>query len=295
MPSRTPARLLCSAAVAAACVGVLVIASVKSFSPEPVSVLVPVAMAADLPPPTDVALAADARPAEDDLLTLSRRDPAAVFQRASERYNREIKDYRCTFLKQEKLADGLTPVQEIRVLYRQKPQSCFMVWKKNEGKARRALWIDDPKFVDAKGNRIAQVEPAGAVIRLVISDIMMPIHGADAKEQSRRAIDEFGFRSIFDLLADINAKATAKGHLDFKFEGAGEVDGRPTLIFRRYLPEGKAGEYPDAKMILHMDREWLLPVAVYSYSDRAGTDLLGSYVMTNVELNPGLTDEAFKF
>jgi hypothetical protein len=59
--------------------------------------------------------------------------------------------------------------------------------------------------------------------------------------------------------------------------------------------DGPEGTYPDARMVLHLDQEWLLPTAVYSYADHEGKDLLGSYVFTKVRLNPGLTDDAFKF
>lgn len=298
MIRRPPAHLLAAAAGSLAVVAVGAFIGLKFMTPKPVLVLAPVAMAAEtqrLAADESAAPLAAAPTPADDLVELARRDPMAIVEKCTQRYAEWVRDYRCTFLKQELLPGGMTPMQEISVLYRESPQSCFMTWEKNADKAKRALWMDAPAFVDRKGARIAKVEPAGAVARLLVADIMMPIHGKEARESSRRAIDEFGFRSILDLLTQINTKALERGVLDFRYEGTGVVDARPTLVFRRLLPSAKAGEYPDVRMVLHIDREWLVPVAVYSYADAAGEQLLGSYVMTNVQFNTGLTDEAFKF
>ncbi|MBK8915793.1 MAG: DUF1571 domain-containing protein [Phycisphaerales bacterium] len=292
MRSRTPAWTLSPLVAALSVAGAIVAIGIPTIAPEHIAIRVPVlAAAADSTP---AGLVADERPA-DPLLALAQRDPAALIARGEQRLRETIRDYSCTFLKQELLPDGLTPVQEIRVLYREAPRSCFMTWQRNVGEAKRVLWIEKPEFVDDDGRPVAKVEPGGAVLRLVLSEIMLPIHGAQAKKTSRRSIDEFGFRAMFELLARTNARARERGILDFRFDGEGEVDGRPTLIFRRLLPESLVGEFPDARMVMHLDREWLLPVAIYSHADHAGNKLLGSYVLTQVKLNPGLDDDAFRF
>jgi hypothetical protein len=158
------------------------------------------------------------------------------------------------------------------------------------------LFKDSADFVNKKGEKVARVEPAGALIRLIVSDVLMPIHGKRARQSSRRSIDDFGFPSTFRLLDHYNQLGAEHGVLDLRFDGEGEIDGRPTYKLVRYLPyQGPDGTWPDAKMVMHIDQEWLLPTAVYSYADRAGTTLLGSYVHTQVELNPGLDDNAFEF
>ena len=187
-------------------------------------------------------------------------------------------------------------VEEIDVRYRVDPKSVYMIWKQNAGQAKRALFVDSPEFVDDKGAKLARVEPAGVLIRLLVSDVMMPIHGKRARESSRRSIDEFGFFSTLGLLDRFNQRALDSGVLDLRFEGEGEIDGRPTFVIVRHLPyTGEGGVWPDAKMVMHLDQEWLLPTAVYSYADPEGTKLLGSYVLTQVKLNAGLTDDAFRF
>ena len=73
------------------------------------------------------------------------------------------------------------------------------------------------------------------------------------------------------------------------------VDHRPGIILRDLPYAGPTGAYPDARMVLHLDQQWLLPVAVYSYADHAQKVLLGSYVFTQVEVNPGFGNDAFRF
>jgi len=230
------------------------------------------------------------------LMDLVERDPAAVVRMGIERYDREIREYRCVLLKQERLAGGLTPVQEVEVRFRQSPQTVYMLWRTNADQAKRALFIDDGRNVDQEGHKLARVEPAGAIVRLLVKDVYMPIDGPEARKASRRTINECGFRSTFDLLERYNAVAAEHGVLDFKYAGIGVVDGRPTYVIVRTLPRGGDGDlYPDARMVLHLDQEWLLPVAVYSYADHEEKELLGSYVFTKVELNPGFGEDAFGF
>ena len=234
--------------------------------------------------------------AKASLLEFAGRDPRGLVRLARERCQRDIGDFRCLFVKQERINGKLKEVEEIDARYRADPLSVFMTWRSGAGQAKRALFIDGPEFVDGDGQRLARVEPAGALIRLVVSDVMVPIHDARAREASRRAIDEFGFRSTFEILKRVNDLAAARNELDFRYEGEGTIDGRATLILVRRLPyTGPGGPYPDAKLVLHLDQEWLLPTAIYSYTDPEGHELLGSYIFTQVQLNPGLNADDFRF
>ncbi len=234
--------------------------------------------------------------AKAGLIELARRDPSGLLRLARQRCQRETGDFSCLFVKQERIKGILKPVEEIDARYRADPLSVFMIWRRGAGQARRALFIDSQAFVDRDGQRLARVEPAGVLLRLIVSDVMAPIHDARARKASRRAIDEFGFRSSFELIERVNDLAAARNELDLRFEGEGAVDGRATVILVRRLPyTGPGGRYPDAKLILHLDQEWLLPTAIYSYTDPEGHELLGSYVFAQVKLNPGFGEDDFQF
>lgn len=245
---------------------------------------------------TPIAVAPAKTDAPDSLIALATADPNAVTRKAIERYQREVRDYRCVFTKQEFVGGKLRPAEEIEVLFRGRPHSVFMKWIRNADGARRALFIDQPQFVDGKGQKTARVEPNGALARLIVSEVSLPIHGKEAKEASRRTIDEFGFGATLMLLDRLNKIGAANGELDYRFDGEDRIDGRPTLRFVRHLPsERRPDLYPDSKLVVHIDQDWLLPTAVYAYADHAGTQLLGSYVYSQVRLNPGFTDRDFDF
>jgi hypothetical protein len=233
---------------------------------------------------------------QQNLGALAQRDPMALVRLGRERYEATVREYRCVLVKQELLATKLSPVQEVELRYRESPRAVYMIWKANAEGARRALYIDQSDFVNEQGQKLARVEPAGAVVRLLVKDIFLPMHGPEARKASRRALDEAGFRASFELLEAYNAVAAQRGVLDLRYGGIGSVDGRPTYVIVRDLPyDGPTGAFPDARMVLHLDQEWLLPVAIFSYADHAETALLGSYVFSKVELNPGFDEEAFKF
>jgi hypothetical protein len=230
------------------------------------------------------------------LIEFARRDPRGLLHLARERCQHTTADFRCLFLKQERINGTLKPVEEIDARFRADPLSVFMTWRQGADQAKRALFIDSREFTDGQGQRLARVEPAGVLIRLVVSDVMVPIHDARARAASRRAIDEFGFRSTFEILERVNALADIRNELDFQYEGEDAVDGRATVVLVRRLPyTGVGGTYPDAKLVLHLDQAWLLPTAVYAYADPDGHELLGSYVFTQVQLDPGLSADDFRF
>lgn len=237
---------------------------------------------------------ADAPRAE--LVALAQSDPMALVQMGLEWYESTVHSYRCVFMKQERLGGKLTPVQRIEVRFRESPHSVYMLWQQNADGARRALYVDTPAFLDKHGRKLARIEPNGAVARLFVKDIKLAVDGPDARKASRRTINEFGFRSTIDLLQRYNASAKQRGALDLRYVGTGTIAGRPTFVIVRDLPYTPASDvYPDARMILHLDQEWLLPVAVYSYADHQEKELLGSYVYTDVEFNPGFDADDFSF
>lgn len=229
------------------------------------------------------------------LAELAANDPSRFAELARESYEKNVREYSCVFLKQERIGKKLSPLQEIEVLYRDQPLSVFMKWRRNPDQCRRVLYVAG-RHVGKKGKQLALVEPNGAIVRLFVKKIKIAIDGSRSKKASRRTIDQFGFKSTLKLLADYNRLAEKRGVLKMSYEGEGTIDGRPTFVVVRHLPyTGPDCDYPDARMVIHFDQEWLLPVAVFSWADVDEKKLLGSYVMTKVRLNPGFSDSDFEF
>src|SRR5262245_8084637 len=65
---------------------------------------------------------APAPSASESILSRAKDDPSVLWETGRARYLEHVRSYKCTLTKQELLADGLTPVQEIEVRYQSSPE-----------------------------------------------------------------------------------------------------------------------------------------------------------------------------
>ena len=231
--------------------------------------------------------------AADENEQLARTDPLRFLQHCLDYHRAHVRDYRCTFIKQESVQGTQLPEQVADVRFREEPFSVDMTFTKNVGSCKRALYVAG-RWADAKGNELALAKPGGAILRTLVPQIKQPIHGHRAKQASRRAIDQFGFTESLKLILKYSRKAQAEGKLKLEYVGRGEIGGRPTYVFERHLPyTGDEADYPDRLLVFHLDGQYLVPTACYCYADDAEQALLGSYLYTDIQLNPGYTDDDF--
>jgi hypothetical protein len=88
--------------------------------------------------------------------------------------------------------------------------------------------------------------------------------------------------------------AQEKGILDFEYLGNSSVDKRETLVFERRLPyTGEDGIWPDRVLVVHVDKEWLVPTLCMCYADEEKRVLLGKYMTTDIKLNVNLSESVF--
>lgn len=227
-------------------------------------------------------------------LSLVQADPVAFLSYCQKSWAQNpARDYECRFLSQERIGQRLTPVQEVAARVRRQPFSVDMTWLKNPGAAKRAMYVEG-KWNDARGRALAWFKPAGALLELVAPRVQQPIHGARAKAAARRSMDQFGFDRTLDLIVKYTQQAREAGELDLRYAGTGAIDDRPTFVFERVLPfKGDGGgeqDYPDALLRFHIDQGWLVPTACFSFGDTGGQELLGAYVITDVQFDVGLGD-----
>ena len=238
---------------------------------------------------------AAATPAEsDEIGQLARRDPETFLLHCRDAYDRRnVRDYTCSFTTQELIGGRLTPVQEASVRFREKPFSVDMKWTRNATVAKRALYVENA-WIDARGRELAWFKPAGVLIKLFVPRIKQPIDGPSARAASRRTLDQFGFRRTLGLIIKYNQRGRRNGDLEISYIGQGSINDRATFVFERRLPfSGQEEPYPDGLLRYHMDQEWLIPTACFSYADAEGAELLGSYIITDVQFNIVLDDDDF--
>ena len=232
-------------------------------------------------------------PARDPYGLMVRSNPLGLLRVAQERYDRTVQDYVCTFSKQELLNGRLTAEQVTRVKFRERPFSVNMEWIKNADQAQRAIYVEG-KWTGENGEKLSVVEPAGAIARVFVNEVMRPIDGPDARKAARRRIDQFGFANSLRLIVKYCDLSAKRNELDLKYVGDSAVGERPTYVIeRRSAYTGEEGVYPDHLLIVHLDKESLLPMCCISYADEARTKLLGRYVFTDVKFNVGLTEGDF--
>ncbi len=229
---------------------------------------------------------------DDPIDKMAHEAPLDLLREAQRRYRDAVVDYTCRFTKQENLYGRMTPVQSANVKFRHQPFSVYMHWVENPDKARR-VWYVAGKWTTG-GMPAAKCEPEGAIARVFVNKILMPIHGPDAKAASRRTIDQFGFANVLDMIVKYALIAEQSGELKLAHLGDGEVDGKATYVFERRLPyTGENGRYPDKVLVYHLEKQTLLPVMCASYADDAKQELLGRYTFTDVQLNVGLKETDF--
>lgn len=219
-------------------------------------------------------------------------DPLGFLSDAHQYYRISIRDYRCTFLKRERLGGSLRPPETTTVMFKESPYSVMMSWPKSPRPARRVLYVEG-KWHDKEGRALAQVQPE-PVLAMLFPRMMRPIDDWIARTRSRRRIDQFGFGRTLERIIEYCEMAKIEGMLEFAYEGPSIVGNRRAMEFVRRLPyTGPDGKYPDRVLRLHLDQEWLLPIAVFTYADDDENRLLSSYVYEDIELNVGLSDADF--
>jgi hypothetical protein len=223
---------------------------------------------------------------------LAQSQPLAFLENALDNYYKSVRCYTATFHKQELIGGQLGEPQVIEVRFREHPFSVGMTWTQNPASADRVLYVAGERTTK-DGRELALVRPAG-VISLLVPRVTRDIHGPDSAKVSRRTIDEFGFANTLRLILKYSRLADSRGELALQYKGNSRIGGRGTYLFERHLPCDRDNSiYPDRVLLYHIDKEWLLPTACYSFADDDREILLGSYVLTNVSLNRDLADADF--
>lgn len=235
--------------------------------------------------PSDRGASEAVSPETLSLMNLAADDPLGFLRYCRESCAKNIRAYRCIFLKQERIRGVLGAEQEIEVVFREEPFSVHMKWLRNPGGAEEAVYVAG-ELRDEEGRELGRFKPAG-VIGLLVDEVTLPIDGKEARKDSRRTLNQFGFRNTLDLIVKYCDAALTSPEYSLKFTGVGKIGGRSTLTFERMLPySGEDGAYPDRLLEVHIDQAWLVPLGCFAYADDRKERLLGSYVFTDVELNP---------
>ncbi|MBE0537253.1 MAG: DUF1571 domain-containing protein [Phycisphaerae bacterium] len=213
-------------------------------------------------------------------IQLAGQDHAALLNFLIDRYDRNVRDYTGTFLKQEKIDGKLTPNQKIAFKFRQQPFSVFMEWLENPVGADKILYVEGQN----DGKMLAH--PTGLISW--VKSVKIDPEGRQATKSSLYPVTRFGFRSNLVQTLEVYRDAAEKDHAQIAFTGPETVAGRQVLTFERTLPHG---QYENPRLTVRLDLEYLLPTEIIA-TDQNG-DLISHYTYTDLNFNTNLTDQDF--
>ena len=214
-------------------------------------------------------------------------DHTQLLRYAQTKYNQaNVKDFVCTFTKQERIKGTLKPKQVSRVRFRRKPFSLVMIIKEGAGLSDR-IFYQEGKNIDKKTKRsmmLARVDILGAksTHKKLPDDSMV-------MSQTLKPCTEFGIANSFKNLINVYEEAKSKGHLQEYFAGTTTVDGKDCIVLVRILEKGP--NYPAYITETCLDAKTLLPLRIVGYD--WNKNFSNNYEYSKLKLNANLTDKHF--
>jgi len=218
----------------------------------------------------------------DEREKLAARDPLEFLRIALKWSDEQVLDYTCRFQKQEKIGGTLAKTETMQMKFRAKTFSVYLKWVGDVSTGQEALYVEG-----ANDGKVA-AHPSG-ILGFLFHKVMLDPAGKTALKHSRRSLTFAGMANMLHLAIPQCERAKANGDLTLTYEGLRDLEGRPTYVFKRVLPQ--KDDYPCPVLILYVDRQFMVCVRTDAY-DWDGT-LLSQYIYTDLVINPGLKDEDF--
>jgi len=213
---------------------------------------------------------------------LLHHQPVLFLEWCQAKYTNEVSGYTCTFCKQERVQGKLLPAEKIEVHFREEPFSVHMHFLQG-GSATKVIYPDGVKqdYLAARPNFPNFILVSRA------------IKGAEAMQNSRFPISQFGIaKGAQSTLASMH-RAQARGALHIRYDGVYKVPqlGDRTcfkLVRTPYTPH----EDDDLnELTVYIDTETWLQVGSVLKNGR--DELIAEYWFRDVELNPEFDEDQF--
>jgi len=208
-------------------------------------------------------------------------DPKELIFEMKEGY-KNLKDYRATFIKQEKIGNKLREEESIFFIFK-RPFKVRMKWLTGGNKGREAL------YVEGENNNKLIVKMTG-LIGAFLKLVTLDPEGAFAKGKSGRSIKQAGIGNMAASLITFTRNALNLGHATLKLLEEEKVDGREVYVVERILP---ADKYDTPKTYIYIDKELKVPLQVERYGKEG--ELIERYAYHDLKINQDISDTEFKF
>ncbi len=261
----------------------------------------PIFRVAQQPAAADAAVAAVGRPAP---LVLSTKDlvdagkgehpllPSVRWAKQGVEGVKQIKDYSCDFVKQERIDGALGEEQYITMKVRHEPFSIYMRFTGPDSvKGQEVIYVRDKN----EGNLLAH--PTGIKKRLVGTVSLKP-NSMLAMNGNRYPITDAGILKLVERLIEVGEHDMQFGECTVEyFRGAKVADRESTCIQVLHPTPRRSFLFHMAR--IYVDDELNLPVHYEAYDWPKANDpdaqpqLLEKYTYYNIKINNGFTDEDF--
>jgi hypothetical protein len=217
---------------------------------------------------------------------LAATDHAAALELCLANYQKRYGDFRCTFLKQERLAGKVGPEQEMSVKFRRQPYNVALAWTKNLPAGDRVL------YCEGKWNNQMLVRPSNPLARALTGGMVQrPPDGEEALQSTLRPVNQFGFERGIKSLIEVYHQAKKAGDLHEDVDKQDQdVLGRKTIMLVRTLPDGK--DYPAHVTKIYIDQETFLPIMIEGFGWQ-NDEFLCRYLYKDLDFSAKFTDEDF--
>jgi hypothetical protein len=219
------------------------------------------------------------------MVRLAKTDPIAFLADTIRRYDRDVRGYTCTLIKQERVGGKLHPQETIASKFREKPFSVLMDWKEGIGLAKKTLYVAG----ENDGKLLAM--PAGW--RRIAGIQSRDVKSADAMKTSRFPITEFGLKKGVVAALVPWKKAKKRGDLKVVYGGVKrlpELNKRPCWELKRVgYPRPEDDGVTEATF--YFDTENWLMIGTILRGEEG--QLIAKYFFRDVELNPEFDEDTF--
>jgi outer membrane lipoprotein-sorting protein len=201
--------------------------------------------------------------------------------RHAENFLDRTDSYTALFHKQERVK-GYLKTKETVYLGFKKPFKIYMKWVEGPGKGREIIYVDG-----WNNDRILIREPGA----MGVVNMNLRPQGPLAMSGSRYPITEAGLHRLVTLLGTHLRRGLRLGDLEYQDNGEVLMYGRMTREIEVVFSKDKQKEYYCFRNILHLDREWKIPirVQVYDWDNRMVED----YGYEQLRFDAALTDADF--
>ena len=256
-------------------------------------------------PPLDDAIATTGPTTADDLARLARTDPVGLLDACRRKFKADVRTYRVTFHKQERINGELFPPEVIRLTVREEPYAVLMLWQSG---ARKVLGTATEGVLFVAGENDGKMivwRPSA----LLAKTLVLTPTDRQARASSRYAITEAGLGHILERTYRAWAAERDRGRLHAEYLGTRavpEAGDRVCHVIKRTCdaptidpfvmtepPPDPSTRPADAVKTITLLIDAETGFQLGSELRRADGELAGAYYYRDIELNPTLGREQF--